>query len=124
VGDEHTSTEKQLAARLCENDGSFFLPNVVKHCLNDYLKHNGLQPHQLTGWSLLHITDRTVRTCPASKNREPPLILLDTHCIIRAQNVPQADAAAALAALHTTAAPHTSETTERSAKRQRRAVKG
>jgi hypothetical protein len=107
---ELTDSDQQTKASFQDNsDGSFFLPNVLKHNLNNYLSHNNLQPQQLTGWSLLCIANGTVKTCPSSKHQEPQLLLLDSHDVV---SIPQANAQAALSALHRA---------EKPAKRLRRA---
>eukprot|EP00961_Rhodomonas_salina_P295311 3935349-Rhodomonas_salina.1 len=92
----HSRGCQQLFARLGEARNKYFLPNVIKLELEEYLQRNCLDVGGLKGWSLLRVSSEsgTVRTVPASKHPEPPLLLLDGDCIVRVKNFAESDVAA------------------------------
>ena len=87
----HSRGCQQLFVRLGEAKNKFFLPNVIKHQLEEHLLHNCLELGELKGWSLLRVSSGTVKTVPASKHQEPPLLLLDGDSIVRSKNFAEAD---------------------------------
>lgn len=73
----HSRGNTQLFARLGDRKNKYFLPNTIKHEIEDYLRCNCLDLNHLKGWSLERVSEETVKTVPASKNREPALLLRD-----------------------------------------------
>ena len=87
----HSRGGHQMFARLGDARNKFFLPNVIKQELEGHLRRSCMELHDLSGWCLVRVAMGTVRTVPASKHREPPLLLFDSFRDVQIRNFADED---------------------------------